>query len=254
MGGSPGPLRVTLLVLLLVVSPAGASAQDAARQADRPVSFTELLRDIPGDFKSLPSMETGLWVALGATGGLAVHPADTSITNWLSGNETLGDVFNAGNVVGSPWLQGGAAGLVYGIGLATTNPKLSRIGAELIRSQVLSDTVTLALKVAVQRTRPDGGRFSFPSGHATATSASATVLQQELGWKVGIPAYIVAGYVAIARVQGRHHYPSDVIFGAMVGVASARTVTLRVRRTRLQMAASALPGGVYVGFVVARPR
>jgi membrane-associated phospholipid phosphatase len=64
----------------------------------------------------------------------------------------------------------------------------------------------------------------------------------------------VAGYVAIARVQGRHHYPSDVIFSAMVGVASARTVTLRVRRTRLKMAASALPGGVYVGFVVARPR
>ena len=237
--------------MLLSACPAVATAQEAAEQPDHPVSIGELIRAIPGDFKSLPSKETGLWIGLGGAGSLAVHPADVSITDSLSENEALGDVLSAGDFLGSGWVQAGGAALTYGIGLATASPKLSRVGAELIRGQVVSSTLTLGIKVAVQRTRPDGGKYAFPSGHATAAFTSATVLQQELGWKAGIPAYIVAGYVGIARVQGRHHYPSDVIFGAFVGIASARTVTVRVRRTRLQMTASALPHGIYVGFVVA---
>jgi hypothetical protein len=240
----------------------------------RPVWIRELIRDIPGDFRSFPSWDTGLWLTLGAVGGLAIHPADARISDSLSGNEGLGDVVSAGDVIGGVWVQGGAAALAYGIGLATGKPKLSRIGAELIRSQILSQAVALGFKVAVRRTRPDGGRYSFPSGHATAVFASAVVLQHELGWNAGIPAYLVASYVCIARVQGRHHYPSDVVFGAMVGVAGARTVTLRsdvvsgamvgaastgivtlrAGRTRLQMTAAAIPRGIYVGFVVAPHR
>jgi len=56
------------------------------------------------------------------------------------------------------------------------------------------------------------------------------VLQRHYGWKVGIPATVVAGYVATARVHDNRHYLSDVIFGAAMGIAAERTVTLHAGR------------------------
>jgi membrane-associated phospholipid phosphatase len=90
----------------------------------------------------------------------------------------------------------------------------------------MSEGLTIAIKEATRRSRPAGSGFSFPSGHTTATFASATVLQQHFGWKVGIPAYAVASYVAAARIQTQNHYLSDVAFGAALGIVAGRTVTI----------------------------
>ena len=72
----------------------------------------------------------------------------------------------------------------------------------------------------------DGTEFSFPSGHSAATFASATVLQRHFGWKVGVPAFAVASYVAASRVQEKRHFLSDVAFGATLGIIAGRTVTV----------------------------
>jgi membrane-associated phospholipid phosphatase len=69
--------------------------------------------------------------------------------------------------------------------------------------------------------------------------ASATVLQRELGWKVGIPAYAVASFIGASRIEDKRHFLSDVAFGAAIGIArgarsrsgAART-SLRSRRWR----------------------
>lgn len=103
--------------------------------------------------------------------------------------------------------------------------------------------MTGAIKTAVGRTRPDGTQYSFPSGHSATTFASATVLQRNLGWKVGVPAYVVAGYVAASRVQVRRHFVSDVAFGAAVGIAAGRTVTIGRGAHRFALAPAAVPGG-----------
>ena len=50
------------------------------------------------------------------------------------------------------------------------------------------------------------------------------MLQRHFGWKVGVPAYVAAGYVATARVHDNRHYLSDVVFGAAMGIAGERTV------------------------------
>ena len=97
-----------------------------------------------------------------------------------------------------------------------------------------------------QLARPEGAGFSFPSGHATITFASATVLQQHFGWKVGVPAYAVASYVAASRVQMKRHYFSDVVFGAALGIAAGRTATLA--NGRLLVAPIATPGGAGASF------
>jgi membrane-associated phospholipid phosphatase len=55
---------------------------------------------------------------------------------------------------------------------------------------------------------------SFPSGHSASEFSTAAVLSRHCGWKVGVPATVVAAYVATARVKDNRHYLSDVIFGA----------------------------------------
>ena len=95
------------------------------------------------------------------------------------------------------------------------------------RPQIVTSIVTHGLKIGVGRTRPNDGRSSFPSGHSSATFANATVLQRHFGWKVGIPAYAFATYIAASRLPSNSHYLSDVIFGAALGItAGGRTVTV----------------------------
>ena len=79
----------------------------------------------------------------------------------------------------------------------------------------------MIFKQATRRSRPEGTGYSFPSGHTTVTFASATVLQRHFGWKVGLPAYAVASYVAASRVEMKRHYLSDVAFGAALGIVAA---------------------------------
>jgi membrane-associated phospholipid phosphatase len=103
---------------------------------------------------------------------------------------------------------------------------MAAVGGELVQAQFIAQALTYGIKGTVRRSRPEGGGYSFPSGHATAAFASATVLQRHFGWKVGIPAYGAATYVAAQRVQGKRHYLSDVAFGAALGVVAGRTVTM----------------------------
>ena len=98
-------------------------------------------------------------------------------------------------------------------------------GSEMARSVLYSGVVTIALKAAVQRTRPDGGPYSFPSGHAAAAFSIAPVLAARFGIYAAVPAYLLAGVTAFGRVEEREHYPSDVVFGATLGLASGIAVT-----------------------------
>mgnify|MGYP002382179598 CR=1 FL=1 len=62
--------------------------------------------------------------------------------------------------------------------------------------------------------------------------ATASVLQADLGWKAGLPAYAVATWVAASRVQTKRHYVSDVVAGAAVGILAGRSGQLLEIHTR----------------------
>jgi membrane-associated phospholipid phosphatase len=97
--------------------------------------------------------------------------------------------------------------------------------------------------MGVGRTRPDGTQYSFPSGHSSVSFATATVLQRDLGWKVGVPAYGLATYVAASRIQDKRHFLSDVTFGAAIGIVAGRSVTVGSGNAKFAVAPSATPGG-----------
>lgn len=83
-----------------------------------------------------------------------------------------------------------------------------------------------ALKESVHSMRPDGSDYnSFPSGHTAWAFMGATMMARELGktspW-YAVGAYAVATGVAVERVIDSHHYPTDVMAGAGIGILSAQ--------------------------------
>ena len=57
-----------------------------------------------------------------------------------------------------------------------------------------------SLKRITNKERPNGGDYSFPSGHTSAAFTGAGFIEKRYGLKVGIPAYILASYVGWSRV------------------------------------------------------
>jgi membrane-associated phospholipid phosphatase len=128
------------------------------------------------------------------------------------------------------------------------------VGSELLRAQLLAQTISGAIKVTVNRTRPDGTNLSFPSGHAAVSFASATVLHRQFGWKAGVPAFALATYIGASRIQSKRHYLSDVAFGAAIGIASGRTITIGKGETRFSVTPMPLSGGAGLSItLVGRP-
>ena len=64
-------------------------------------------------------------------------------------------------------------------------------------------------------------RLSFPSAHATSTTAAAILL----GRATGLPLpWVLAPTMALSRLVLGVHYPSDVLTGVVVGAAVANAV------------------------------
>jgi membrane-associated phospholipid phosphatase len=239
-------------------SPAPASknndvAQDSA--AVTPVApahgVKAFVLSLGHDFKNLPSLETALTLGVGGGLALAASPADKRLTRDAVGTEPFEETFDGGDAVGTGWTQvGGAVGVLV-LGHLTSSPKLQAAGSDLVRAQLLNALFTQGLKHAVNRSRPDGSAYSFPSGHASASFASAAVLERHFGWKMGLVAYGVAAYVATSRLSENRHYASDVIFGSALGLVSGRTVSVGHSANRFTVTPIAVPGGVAVSVATA---
>jgi len=94
-------------------------------------------------------------------------------------------------------------------------------------ANLLNGGATVALKNWSDRTRPDGSdRNSFPSGHSSFATLSATLAARNLqsiemganyqrAMRIGFGVF--AGGAAWARVEANVHFPSDVLVGAAIG-------------------------------------
>jgi membrane-associated phospholipid phosphatase len=103
------------------------------------------------------------------------------------------------------------------------NKTFSRI--ELLGSSVIATAlVTETLKITARRERPNGNGYkSFPSGHTSSSFTLAAGLDEIYGKKIGIPAYLMAVFVAASRVNDNKHYLSDTVAGALIGVWIGRS-------------------------------
>ena len=87
--------------------------------------------------------------------------------------------------------------------------------------------VTHSLKRAIGKSRPDGARHAFPSGHTAASFMGATMLYHE--FKDENVIYASSGYLFSTttggmRVMNNRHWVSDVLAGAGVGILVANLI------------------------------
>lgn len=78
-----------------------------------------------------------------------------------------------------------------------------------------------------------GGKYSFPSNHATNHFALATVLaltwlHKHTAWRWAI--FVWAALISLAQVYVGKHFPADIVFGAFLGSVLAFTGVALYRR------------------------
>ena len=250
---------VGVMVILLVRPAIGVAADgtaqgttDPPKSADlSPVTSTglrTLLRDLAGDFRHLPSVDSAVVTSIGGGLALGLHPLDDDVNQRLRGDGD-GDFFKAGDIAGNTLTLIGASMTAYGFGRAFGENRIAHVGLDLLRAQILTEGLVQSLKYTVRRPRPDGSSgYSFPSGHAAVTFATATVLDRHHSWRVSVPAYAFATYIATSRLHDNVHNLSDVAFGATLGIVVGRTVT-RHGASNFAMVPEATRGGIALMFV-----
>lgn len=146
--------------------------------------------------------------------GLGSHPSVISAARGLShfGEHALG------------WMAIGA------LGAAVDTPR-RRQWAGVAVGAFGAHAASVVIKRVVRRPRPDHpnvkvnvstpSKLSFPSSHATSTTAAAVLMGRLTG--LPLPALIVPPML-LSRVVLGVHYPTDVLAGAALGAASAAAV------------------------------
>lgn len=210
--------------VLLGVPPAPAAAPPSG-SGEGPPAGPSLSARVRADLRNLGTHETVLIVAAGGVaagfGSVLRHGRDEPGLPARASDAALWDVTDA---YGDGLFLGGGTLAVLGAGALSGSPALSGLGWDLAASLTATQILVGALKVTTGRTRPDGGRWSFPSGHSAGAFCVAPVLAEHVGWKTGAAAGVAAIGVAAGRIQHRRHYLSDVLFGAGIGIAVGRAV------------------------------
>ena len=228
-------------------TPPAAVGEDTAKPTRGFISA--LGHNLVDDVKHIPRQNSVYWLAGGIGLAAAVHPVDRSLNQHLAGHT---NPFIAGEVIGELPTILGAGAAAYIFGRVKEYPRTQHLGMDEIESALLSEGIVAGAKQIIRRPRPTrrtgtlASGYSMPSGHATTTFAAATVLQQHLGYKAGLPTYLIASYVAMSRLHDNVHYASDVVMGAATGIIIGRSVTWHGRNFYAEVHPTA--GGAEVVF------
>jgi membrane-associated phospholipid phosphatase len=215
--------------------------------------WAAMAKDVASDFITFPKRpSTWTLLSIGAAAALATHPADRYVEAHTVGNDTADDVFVLGRWIGRTNVQVAAAGTLWAIGRYVVAPvanesqtnKVSEVGFDLLRAQLVSVTLVQGMKNSFRRDRPTGECCSLPSGHAASAFAAAAVLERHFGYRGSWPALVTATYVATSRLVDHRHFLSDVMLGSAVGTAAGWTVVGRRGRSRYTLQPVPITGGM----------
>lgn len=184
--------------------------------ADTYQPFDHLLQGIE-DFPNTESL-----AVLGAGTALtlvSVHFFDPSVHRFFAGQDRLNGWEKLGNFWGTgiPGATIGAGTLGYG--LIFDHPHEVNAGEAHLEGLLATLAFTGALKYTVRRERPNGGHYSFPSGHTSTAFTTAANLMDMYGPIAGVPALLLGFETAASRIAVDVHWLSDTIFGAALGYA-----------------------------------
>ena len=171
----------------------------------------------------------------GGAGAAAASFADDEVTDSVnSSGSGWGKTFET---AGGPIWGSLFTAAMFTAGRFSDHARFRAMTYDMVDAVIVNFGYSEVIKVAVGRERPNGeNNQSFPSGHASNAFTIATVVERHYGWKLGVPAYVIAGVVGASRVQQDKHYVSDVVAGATLGYIVGRTV-VRVNSRPLEKGA-----------------
>jgi membrane-associated phospholipid phosphatase len=220
---------ITLILAVFIFAQAGyaQSSRNKPQQKKHPFILTELFYDIKYIFQ-----EVDFYAVVGAIGvspGLFKSSFATEEPEFTEmwATEPADRFFEFGEILGSGAFQALASAACYTVGWLGDYSRLESLGSDLLRAHAINGIVTAGLKGAVNRSRPDGSAYSYPSGHTSSAFTSAGVIYYDLGPKWGIPAFVVASYIGLSRLQENKHYFSDLVAGAVLGTYVSFKITHR---------------------------
>ncbi|MFQ5769061.1 MAG: phosphatase PAP2 family protein [bacterium] len=165
-----------------------------------------------------------VYLGIGTGLSLIIWPHDDEISEDLKDDNLKEFELEAPSKLGSFFTITGASAFTYLLGRTIKKPYLANTSLYLFEAYLTTQFITYITKLSVQRTRPNGSdNLSFPSGHSSGMFVVASVLDKRYGYKVGIPSYLVAGFVGISRIKLQKHFPTDVIAGAALGIIIGRS-------------------------------
>ncbi len=167
-------------------------------------------------------------------GGVALAPTafksklqseEPEFTEMWGNSQFADDFFEFGEGYGQgSFIMAGSAAL-YVFGRYRGHDNIRSFGSDLFRAQIINGMITGSMKGLVRRERPDGTDFySYPSGHTSSAFTTAGVVYSHFGKKLGIPAFVLATYVGMSRLQENKHFFTDVVAGAIIGSYVGMTI------------------------------
>jgi membrane-associated phospholipid phosphatase len=164
---------------------------------------------------------------IAAATGLLIATSDDHINSHIQ-SLSFSQAASRGSNVGLG-IELGAAGLTYLVGCSGHRSSYAaNTGFTALEAMGAASLMNYAVKVSTNRQyayHPDthgefweGGR-SFPSGHAAASFAFASVIAHRYPHKVWLKwgAYGLATGVSLARIGGKKHFASDILVGGVLG-------------------------------------
>jgi len=198
---------------------------------DRYESFPTWVKSIPeygfDGMKNSITEKSNLMI-LGTTGlgAFLAYQVDDRVQDYAQKEQLLPDrVSQFGDLYGETW-----SAWLLPASIIITSKSANESNHEMLEklefatsALVANGVVTVILKKLIGRERPNGSNNrSMPSGHTSNSFAVAAVANELYGQKVGTVAYLIAGLVAISRINDNDHYLSDVIAGAGLGTIIGR--------------------------------
>jgi len=201
-----------------------------------------VIGELPAQVDSVarPAVHDFRWYhAVGAVGALAgLSLIDRPLRDDLQDHRTSGkdDLARIVRRVGQPEIYGTVALGTLAVGLISGDARVTKAGERITASLGGAGLTVSILKRVVGRSRPNVSARAYafhpftsadawPSGHTTMAFALAASVSDEVGsLPVSIGMYSAATLTAWSRLNDNKHWLTDVLSGALVGVASAKFV------------------------------
>jgi membrane-associated phospholipid phosphatase len=220
--GSIYPLGL-LLVLSLISGLNETALADNEREED--VSLGHFPGALLDDIVSLPSTENAWWLLGGTVLTIGVYQFEDPDGAARALDQGIWDgLSDFGNIWGDARVQVPLALGSWGVGSLAGSNEIAGLGFDLSRGLLLTYATVSIIKAGVNRTRPNGDDYSFPSGHTASAFTTAGVVTRRYGGWAGGVAIGLGVLTGMGRMEDMKHYASDVVAGATIGWIIGRTV------------------------------